>query len=488
MRSFLVPLLIVTLSACSGTVAQEEDTTATTTPGSAPELTTPEPTPVPTYTAAPSMEPSAVVSADPMPGWQWFHHAEYDIAHPQTWHVEENAYGSSETRIISSETNSLVLIRIHKLDDQTGAQWIDWVRENADRVLLHWLAPDMIQPNATVLGQPAFFHFQPAAGGTGDTATLLFPDGERLFRVYFHTGTLPPLDAEASVFQTMLTTLRPASGLAGETALPTGWERGDSLVISSTRVETGFLPVVEVAGTMLDWPAIGSGTFPLEAEDGQIYSIYSPLVYSFAGLPRDIQLVSTQNLQPGHRVRVQGLTLPSGEILSQVVFFEQDEQWVLHHYRRFFDLNDAPLRPDLLALYPDDATVTAWLYGPLRDVLPYVIDGDGSPIPASDITNQLDQPALAMGTLQPSEAQVVLEELYLQEGVCTPISRTIPESEETYTITYCDQWVRIIPAVGPVEIAGTVLSAIPDQGVIVLEEPVQGFVTITVGEGAPPVD
>lgn len=407
-------------------------------------------------------------------GWRWYENYRYGyaITVPQTW--ELRAVGDStqlrRARFFSPETGSIAIVEIHEL---LGEDWLEWAQERARGMMS--LRPSAIDANVTFLGRPAFFHFDPAAGGTGDQVTLLFAEGGRLFRFYYQAGTLPPPEAEATIFQTMVESfVQP--GLTGSSDLPTGWERGESLVIIPDALGPAELSAGEqqryrngLTGTLIAWDFYD---FTLMADDGQEYAFRQTSDYHFRGLPVGIATApDTEPIQEGEHVLVIGYLLATEQLQTQYIAVEREGEWRPYRYKSFFDLTRAELDPTLLARYPEGEDIKVYLRGSSSEVFPHLVDEESNSVDADALVGDAGQEdVLAHGWLQDTDGpRLVLEELYLRRGACEPVSMGE---------LGCLNWQQVFPAPTPMTITATIVE-VAANGVIVLEKPVQGFVTVT---------
>lgn len=124
-----------------------------------------------------------------------------------------------------------------------------------------------------------------------------------------------------------------------------------------------------------------------------------------------------------------------------------------------------------LANYSGGETFEVWLQGPLELTLPLLADELGSPIEAGEWSQRLKQEVLAYGVLRvDQEFRIELHNLYVQDGECT----------FSNTRKYCHSWQQLYPPVPTTKsITATILNSFPEARIIVLQQPVEGVVTIT---------
>jgi hypothetical protein len=164
----------------------------------------------PTITPTASPEPTPDLP-DPQPGWSWYYNQWHDFAvtYPDDWR-------QSGATFHAPETNSQIHVRVHDLPE--GSDWLEWVRgKQQELIFTASVAPELVEVNATVLGRPAYF--RSAEGGGASQIILVFPDGDRLIRFYFHSGILPREQEEMQVFRTMIENFV-LGEVTGETSFP----------------------------------------------------------------------------------------------------------------------------------------------------------------------------------------------------------------------------------------------------------------------------
>lgn len=371
----------------------------------------------------------------PQAGWAWYYNELHDftVTYPESWR-------QSGATFDAPETNSQIQVRPHDLP--TGEDWLDWVRGNqADLIFTDPVASDVIEANATVDGQPAYFRL--AEGGGASQILLVFPEGDQLVIFYFHSGTLPRVEAEMQVFRTMIENFvwhgRPNS----QTTLPQGWETGGSLEI--------FLPAITPAelanealqpfrdgltgtATKWDWP-----DFVLTTDEGQTYNIQLSSGYDFQGLPvQGNNKSETEAIAEGDQILVTGYPLAVGDsIRPYTIAVERAGNWQQVYYQAFFDLTRRELDPDLLALYPSGEDFAIGLRGSVTQVIPLLADEAGNSLAAEALALDSNQEVFARGTLQNTEPfRITLAELFVLDGECVVVS----QQEEN-----CFFWQPIFP-------------------------------------------
>jgi hypothetical protein len=143
------------------------------------------------------------------PGWQWFENdPPYRIAYPLAWRGTVGA--QKDWHMFSSpETMTQVRVHVYSMPEtvDTGA-WVEWVRQNPDRWALSQPLAD-IAINATFLGQPALFLYQPSEGGSNERIDLLFAYNRQLFQFLCMGGGAGLRSAEISICREMLATFQP---------------------------------------------------------------------------------------------------------------------------------------------------------------------------------------------------------------------------------------------------------------------------------------
>jgi len=382
----------------------------------------------------------------------------------------------------SPEGDAVVEVDVWDVTARHDFDLLTWVNTSPEALLF----TDLTEPityNATLLGQPALFHYKPAEWGTGDTATLIFATDEYAFRMLFNSTAMPMLQAETSVYRYMLESFslpgRPAAGVD----IPTGWEQGAGLIVRSapSNLDWAVLPPDELlpyrqglVGEVEDWDdtRIYDMHFTLLTDEGQHYTIYAePFRVHFQGLPIDYaHHGNAPGPQDGDRVRVAGQPLASGEVLAQYIAIQINAEWQTRLDKTLFAVARDEFDPLLLSNYPPGETV--WLWGSLEQTLAFLVSEDGNPIGGEEFSPYLEQDALAHGVLQANGVlRVELQALYVQDGPC---SKMLDHTE------HCPFWKQLYPPVSATTtITATVLESVPEARIIVLQQPVAGFVTIT---------
>ncbi len=426
-------LLLLILSACVEEGAPETATTDGASPTSQPIPTATAP--VPTATSIPDATPTAIpeptpVLPTPEPGWVW-HYDEgggFAVTHPEAWRPMHQALTRTDEVGFQAPdpTNSQIRVSVHRIPDDVD--WLDWARENQEEIILAPpVVPEMVEANAAVQGRPAYFRLTEGSGSSN--FHLVFPDGNRVIRFYFHSGVLPRSEEEMAVFRAMIENVFLPGEPAGETSLPAGWEQGHRL----TRYTDELLfsgpvapPLRELSGIVEKWDE-GGEDFVLAADDGQPYTLQGMRDYYFGGLPAArMRFIApaAELIREGVRIRVlhYGLT-PPGVIQPEFVAVEQDGAWQPAYYKSFFDLAREPFDPAVTALYPQDAAVRLWLRGPLSEVAPFLVDEAGQSLTPESLSIDPSEQVLATGTATTAggSPRLTLEELFVFDGPCIPL-------------------------------------------------------------------
>jgi hypothetical protein len=420
-------------------------------------------------TTKPTASPGSKPDLSTLPsGWKWYYNESHNfaVAYPKNWQQDSTTFHAPET-------NSQVQIRVYDLP--TEQDWLDWVRDNQqDLITTSPVAPEQITANATVQGQPATFRL--AEGGGSSQLLLVFPAGDRLIRFYFHSGVLPRLEAEMAIFRTMIEKIALGEDLAGETMLPTGWEVGGNLVTFPEVIApaTGTTPNRQVlTGTVDNWDAFRA---TITGDDGQPHTLQLAPGYHFRGLPRGMSpgVPGGNAIQAGDRISIVGYPLAGGDAFRpEFIAVEGEGDWRPVAYKSFFDLTWQTLDPMLLNRYPQDRSVQLWLRGSLTQTIPFLVDEMGNPLKAEALPADPGEDVLVKGSLQSVDPpRLTLTELFVHKGDCVMVSGR----QET-----CSFWQPTVPFT-TTTITATVRSLAVDEGVIVLEQPVQGFVTITLAD------
>lgn len=458
------PYPITTLSASS--TDQISPLPATTSITSSPTA------PVADQLAAPQPLPSP---PPPLPGWAWYQNSTflYEIIYPQNW-IVRGGYREGQMIFSSPETNSEIRIDVWNISPETN--WLEWVQSDPARLALS-LPAESITTNVTFLGQPAFFHFQPSAGGgAGDMATLTFGDGSHVFHLSYHSGVIPAFKAEAMIYQAMLSSFTRPGIPVNTFSLPNDWTTGEALVIWRDRSEPAKVSAGESATYQTEFQGVidnfDPGTFVLLGDDGATYD-FDTSAYFFQGQNKDLVTVNhtDADIQEGDRVLIKGYPLASGRIRPQYLAIEREKSWQPYAYQSFFNLGLERLDPALVSYYPLSETTNLWLFGTSEQVLPYLVDEAGSSFELKDFSFTSTQNLLAHGTLQtPNNPKVLVKELYFLQGEC----RVVAEFEKD-----CFPWQQIYPPVPETIITATVSSVFPESNTIILEQPSQGFISLS---------
>jgi hypothetical protein len=396
--------------------------------------------------------------------WYQDNEANFIISYPQTWIIKP-AYRQGQTIFSSPETNSEVRIDTWPAPDNQN--WLEWVRQDPHRFILT-LAPESIVANATVLGQSAFFHFQPGTGGSGDMAIVLFQSGDLLFNIFYHSGTIPAHKAEVAIYRQMVSSFSRTNQTAASTILPTGWEEGSRLVVFREQVElkkTGNTVYQEISGTLTDFDP---GRLVITADDGQNYHIGGVGTY-FDGQNVDMYSFKTERfIDVGERLFFITQPLASEEFKAVYTAVEQDNVWQPSAYQSFFDLNRDTLPISLAAHFPANEPLHIWLRGAPAQLMPYLAENisenwANSMMTATNI--------LAYGTLENmASPQLQVEKLYVLTQPCDVDS----------TAEICTAWQQQFPTVPPTVITATISSLLPENSGFLLSQPNDGFIAVRV--------
>lgn len=470
----LVLSLWVVLSACvSGAGAPAADATLAETPAPAASLTPmsllTQPAASPTSeaqaevetveVATPTVRPTLTLP-DPQPGWAWYYtdHLGFAIPYPETWQTGPlRAPGS----------NSQIRVGAEPLP--AGEDWLEWLRDNQREIFYTTpVSRDMVQANATVQGRPAFFRF--AEGGGSSQMLLAFPDGDRVVYFYFHRGA--GWEAEKRIFRTIVENLVWADGPAGETILPSGWEDGHvkTLFYDLAYPTEPLPPLHELEGTLAEWNTpVRNGV--LLADDGQRYSVNA---YHLGLVP------NTENIEVGERVIITHYDMLDDPetIQPELIAVEWDGGWQLVLHKAYFDLTREALDAALIGRFPPD--VRLQIRGSLAEVQPLLVDEEERSFPAGMWS--LDPSSLVQAhgrAINPGDdLRLRLDYLYVSDnGGC--LSHAGGGEE-------CFYWHQVYPPVQPTTITATLRAVVPEANVLVLEEPVEGYITITpAAEGSP---
>lgn len=491
LRAGGVLLIVALLGALTG-CADQGGGTPTVALSPAPSPTTAPASPTPSETSPATVPPATVEPLPALtPGWTWYQSSVtgYRLAFPQSWsaypewvqHTRPMAI-QERVRFKSPEGDARVEVDVWDVTAQHDFDLLTWVNTRPE-ALLAAEATEPITYNATFLGQPALFHYHPAKEGVGDMASVIFAADGYAFRISFISTALPLHQATAAIYLHLLESFAFPGHPAMDVAIPTDWMQGAGLIVRSAPPdrEQAALPPEELlpyrqglVGKVEDWDEarIYGVRFTLLTDAGQRYTIYGePFRVHFRGLPIDYTYHG-QALEPreGQRVRVAGQPLASGEVLAQYLAIQTDAAWQTWFDQTLFAVARDEFDPQLLSNYPPGEAV--WLWGPLELTLALLVSENGDPIGSAEFSPYLEQDALAHGVLRSNGAfQVELQDLYVQDGPCTRIA------ERT---EHCPFWKQLYPAVAAATtLTATVLESHSEARIIVLQQPVAGFVTLT---------
>jgi hypothetical protein len=304
--------------------------------------------------------------------------------------------------------------------------------------------------------------------------------------LYYQNANDEFLPAEAAIYQEMLASFTWRGQTAEPLDIPTDWATGYHLAVIWPQLEPVPLSIEEMRPFQEGFEAtvteVDPGRFVVITDDGQTI-VWRGRYYFFDGglAPGQENPPVTAALEPGERVFLVGrpvaVASPAGEqfLDLQYLAIERDGQWQTVSFQTTFDLAYESPDPELLAHYPQDQPLRLRLLGTLEQVAPYLVDEAGTLFAEAGLEEvELTQQLLVHGILQsPDSPQLRLEELFSLEGDC----RLIGDYERD-----CYPWQRLYPPVLPAEITAVVSEVLVDSGIIVLEQPVDGFITITLGE------
>lgn len=478
LRFFISLMLTVTMLA--GACASRKGTisSVTVSPAFTPTFSPPAQSNTTTETRHPAPRPSDLPPAPP--GWEWYRHERFAIAHPQAW--ETRFPVGHAVSFVSPETTSLV--EIDAWWDKAAEPAFDlvtWVNENPARVLLAKEVPSTA--NAEMLGRPAVFHHEPARWGTPDIRLVAFTSSEHCFRIAFHShGNSRVSEAEAAIYKRMLESFTVNDQSRGEVSLPTEWEQGAGLVSSlgDPPPADSLADWIELEGTVkasVLQPERRRHTYTLTTDGSETLTIdLGAIRHHFRGAAIGWDKVVEGQIEQGTQVRVVGHPLEEKQVLARYIAVRQGEQWQPWFRKAFFDLDRDEFDPALLSHYEDDVSV--WLRGSLERVADLTTDSFDVQMHAQF----LERDCLATGELQRGgdDFRVNVERLYVRDGPCVPISK----GEE-----HCPSWKQLYPPVeATTTIIGDIARVVPEAKVVVLKRPVNGFVTITLAEGGQLLD
>lgn len=492
LRQLTLPLLLIILGACA---PQGSGTPLPTLPSSsepilpvataisrtsAPNL--PASIPSPTASSMPDLPP-------PRLGWVWYQsqYAKYRIAYPQSWSQQKDWSQNTQpdtsqerVRFYSLDTGPEVIIDVWDTASLKGLDLLAWINSNPEGLLFAKLAHP-VSYNATIVGQPAVFQYQPAAWGSGDLAVLVFSNGTYVFRIFLNGSAIPPREVDASIYRAMLESFALPSGPVGAMSIPTGWEKGAGLVVSlNPRPNLANLSVNELrryrqglTATVAKWAEelLYGGRFAITEEDGQEQTVQiEPFHVAFRGTPIDYEYQLPEPPKAGDHVRVAGSLTASGEILAEYIGIEQGSTWQTWFHKTLFDVTAGEFDPTLLANFRNEQNNRIWLQGPLQDVMTLLVDDQGKPLSANDYLPHLKQNSLAFGKLTSrGDFRIEVQTLYgLGE------EHVIGGDREHWPA-----WQQLYPPLSANTITATVSVSEPQARVIVLQEPMDGFVTVT---------
>lgn len=468
---------------------------------------------MPTIVVTPTLLPTAVPepTLPPlMPGWTWYQSpgGVYTVAYPPQWQTLDS--GGAGIFIFSSpETNSQIRISTYSVsgksgtDDGTsrlpdapsatatpsppacsfsdGTDWLDTVRAN-------WSSFPGIPAamglafNATFGGQPAFFHFSPPPGGGGSfSAVLLFCDAGSIVSLYYQSATDVLLPAEAAIYQQMVASFTWRGQTAAPLEMPTSWMTGEALAIRWPQLKPIPLSAEEMLlyheGFVATVTELDPGVFEVMTDDGETIRLRSPSYFFNSGLvPGQEDIPTVAPLEVGERVFVVGRPVisPTGEqfLSGQYLAVERAGQWQIVGFQTTFDLAYESLAPELLRRNPQDQPIRLRLLGTWEQIAPYLVDEVGSLFAEALLSEiQAAQQVIIHGVLlTPDNPRLQLEELFILKGNCQEIA--------DYELD-CYPWQRLYPPVPPIEITAVASEVNVDAGVVVLEQPVNGFITIS---------
>lgn len=517
-RKLFYPLIVVVivglflLSACTPlsttpTPALTPTTMAVVETGILTALATPTIAVTPTFLPTDIPEPTL---ASLMPGWIWYQspNGVYTVAYPQQWQTLES--GGAGIFIFSSpETNSQIRISTYSVsgksgtDDGTsrlpdapsvtvtpsppacsfsdGTDWLDTVRANRSSFPGIPVAMGLAF-NATFGDQPAFFHFSPPPGGGGSfSAVLLFCDAGSIVSLYYQSATDVLLPAEAAIYQQMVASFTWRGHAASPLEMPTSWMTGEALAIRWPQLKPIPLSAEEMLlyheGFVATVTELDPGIFEVTTDDGQTIRLRSPSYFFNSGLvPGQEDIPTMAPLEVGERVFLVGRPVisPTGErfLSGQYLAVERSGQRQTVGFQTTFDLAYESLNPELLKRYPQDEPIRVRLLGTWEQIAPYLVDEVGSLLADTVLTEiQAAQQVIIHGILlTPDNPRLQLEELFILKGDCQEIA--------DYELD-CYPWQRLYPPVPPIEITAVVSEVNVNAGVVVLEQPVNGFIAIS---------
>lgn len=485
-KSYFVTLIVVLffLTSCTQTdtssVTDLSTITAVDTPleetmpeAAATETPSPTNTPVPTETTAAATETPQPTAKAEMPGWVSYEDAasSFTNAYPQTWELLP-PYREGQTIFSSPETNSQIRVDTWPLSaDQDG---LAKVRQDPARYALS-VAPESITPNATILGQPAFFHFAPSGGsGSADMAFLLFQADDRLFNIFYQSGTLPTYQAELAIFKQMLNSFSVDGKTAVSPTIPSGWEEGSPLVVWREHSDPKEAAYQVISGTLTSFDP---GQLVITAVDGQSYTIGSNATV-FDGQNVDMDTFpSALFLNEAEQFLFIARPLASGWYKSMLTAVIQDGDWQPTAYQTFFDLSYESLPTQFADYFPANEPLHIWLRGTPAQLAPFLPSG-GEEAWAADLAAAPQ--ALVFGTIENiTTLPLQVEKLYVQTEPC----------QEDAVAEICLGWQQTFPPVSPTTvITATAAALLPSAEGFLLQAPVNGFIAVQLRKDGQVVD
>lgn len=447
----------VTAAPVTKSFADEIVLTPSATPVTMNSLSTPE-----------STSPAPPVQAE-IPGWIWYQNTEanFTITYPQTWIIKPG-FRPGQTIFSSPETNSEVRIDTWPA---LADNWLDMVQQDRHRYI-YSVTPAAMNINATVIGQPAFFHYQPPLAGGDDMAMVLFQDDDLLFNIFYQSAALND-KAEMGIYDEMVNSFSRSTQADAATILPTGWALGFGSVVFQEQVKLKETAYQEITGTLTSFDP---GIVVLTADDGQTYKIGGAGTY-FEGENVDMRAFTTgQLIDVGERLFVVVQPLASGQFKAVYTAVEKNNNWQPATYQSFFDLNRESLPTSLAAYFPLNEPLSIWLRGLPTQLLSYLVESDHGSW-ANELATATD--VLALGTITNMDPpQLHVEKLYVRTQPC--LTDSIAE--------ICTGWQQQFPPEPLLVITATVSSLLPEEGVFLLAQPSNGFIEVQLDEHKPLVD
>jgi hypothetical protein len=428
-------------------------------------------------------------------GWVWYQDplTGYQISYPQTWSYQKDweSSGSSvitgqstekiqeRTRFFGPDTGPEVIIDIWDIASVSNFDLLSWIRANPEGILLSNQTQSVFY-NAKISGIESVFHSLPPSGQSGQMAMILFKASNYIFRILFDSSAIPPREPEARIFIAMLKSFYLPTQSEDSFSLPAGWEQEIDLTAdqssglnpTSTPHSTLRLVRLTLTGTVEEWTKefLNEGTFLMRAENGDKYSvIVKPINVVFNGMPIDEQF-NTQLNPPavGDNLLVRGYSLTPGELIAEFISVERAGKWTIWLRRILFEAADINLPVVLSRSYSDYSDISVWVEGTLQDVLSHLVDKNGNQFKIDGKLNEKMNSLASGHIIQSSGFRVVLDNLYIQNGDCFIIKETL----------HCKNWQLIYPPNNILTISGTVLSTDTKAQTLVLDEPIEGFITV----------